>query len=640
MVTGQTRRRWLQVMLLAGWVVFSSLSRSEEFGGDGSSTGQVIVTASRAPEPAEQSFWSTDVLSRQDIQSRQVHSVQDLLADLAGVNIDNTGGLGKQSSLFLRGANSDQTLLLIDGVRVGSATAGTAPLQLLPLDQIDRIEIVRGPRSTLYGSDAMGGVIQIFTRRAPQPGLSFGASVSDGSHDTHDVSGDLQAGSERAWVNLGAENLTTNGYNPCVAGAPAFFGCATGDPGLDGYRNHSGSLAAGVNITSWLSAEVNSMLADGQTYFDAGSSNREQFSEHVSSLRLDGSFGAGPGNDPWHVRLQIGRNDDVERDFLYADPVDRFITRRNSASLSVDGLLSSTLRLVSGADYYEDQVDSDTGYVDSDTGLPVTSRHTTGLFSEFRWALGPWSALAGARYEDNQQFGHHVTQNTGIARDLGDSARLTLTWGTAFHAPTFNDLYYPLFSNSHLQPEQSRSVELGAEGKPKESLHWSVHAYQTRFTDLIEFNSLTFVPENVDRARIRGAELETDWQSTSWKVAGQYTHLEPLDLSAGDNGGDLLLPRRAKDSGSLEVRRFLPHASLGVVGRWEGHRFDDLANTTPLGGYFTMDLLGEWSFAKGWQLEASCANLQNRVYQTAAYFNQDRLHYRVTIRYQLPGAQP
>ena len=635
MVTGPTRRRMLQVILLAGGVACSCVSKSENLGGDDSATGQVIVTASRAPEPAEQSFWSTDVLTRQDIQSRQVQSVQDLLADLAGVSVDNTGGLGKQSSVFLRGANSDQTLLLIDGVRVGSATAGTAPFQLLPLDQIDRIEVVRGPRSTLYGADAMGGVIQIFTRRAPQPGLSFGASVSDGSHDTHDVSGDLQARSERAWVNLGAENLTTNGYNPCVAGAPAFFGCATGDPGLDGYRNHSGSLAAGVDITSWLSAEVNAMLADGQTYFDAGSSNREQFSEHVSSLRLDGSL-----SDAWHARLQIGRNDDVERDFLYADPVDRFITRRDQASLSVDGKITSTLRLVSGADYYEDRVDSDTGYVDSDTGLPVTSRHTTGLFGEFRWEQGPWSALAGARYEDNQQFGHHVTENTGIGRKLSDSVRLTLTWGTAFHAPTFNDLYYPLFSNSHLQPEQSRSVEAGAEGKPVKSLHWSAHVYQTRVDELIVFNSLTFVPENVDRARIRGAELEADWQSTSWKVAGQYTHLEPLDLSAGDNGGDLLLQRRAKDSGSLEVRRFLPHASLGVVGRWEGRRFDDLANTTPLGGYFTVDLLGEWSFAKGWQLEASCANLLNRLYQTAAYFNQDRLHYRVTIRYQLPEAQP
>src|SRR6185437_15218000 len=158
MVTVLKGRRSLQVMLLAGLIACVSAARSQELEAVETPDlpiSHVIVTASRAPEPAEQSFWSTDILTRQDIQSRQVQSVQDLLADLAGVSVDNTGGLGKQSSVFLRGANSDQTLLLIDGVRVGSATAGTAPFQLLPLDQIDRIEVVRGPRSTLYGSDAM-----------------------------------------------------------------------------------------------------------------------------------------------------------------------------------------------------------------------------------------------------------------------------------------------------------------------------------------------------------------------------------------------------------------------------------------------------------------------------------------------------
>ncbi|HWG30343.1 MAG TPA: TonB-dependent receptor [Steroidobacteraceae bacterium] len=628
-MAGRALRSGLLGLLAA---TFASRSQAQFPGPDPDYTSEpVIITASRVGEPASGSFWSSSILTQQDIQTRQVQSVQDLLADLAGINVGNAGGLGKQSSLFLRGTNSDHTLLLIDGVRVGSATAGTAPIQALALEQIDRIEIVRGPRSTLYGSDAMGGVIQIFTRRAPQAGLSFGASVSEGSHDTHDVSGDLQARGERAWVNLGAENLTTNGYNPCVAGAPLFFGCATDAPGLDGYRNHSGSLAAGVEVTSWLSAEVHSMIADGQNYFDAGTANREEFSERVHSLSLDGSLG-----QEWHAQLQLGRSEDVERDFLYADPVDRFITRRDSASLSVDGHINSMLRLVSGADYYEDRVDSDTGYIQSDTGLPVTSRHTTGVFSELRGEWAGWSALAGARYEDNQQFGHHLTENAGIGRKLGDTLQLTLTWGTAFHAPTFNDLYYPLFSNSHLQPEQSRSIELGADGK-QGPLHWSAHVYQTRIDRLIEFNSLTFVPENLDRARIRGAELQADWQSRDWKLAAQYTHLDPLDLGAGDNGADLLLPRRAKDSGSLEVRRLLPRASLGLVGRWEGRRFDDFANTTPLGGYFTLDLLGEWRFARGWQLEASCANLLNRVYQTAAYFNQDRLHYRLTVRYQLPG---
>ena len=624
MIKGLAGRRALQSALLVSLASVAPVSRSAD-------DPEVLVTASRVPEAADDTLWSSSILTRQDIQARQAQSVPDLLAELPGVSVGNTGGLGKQSSVFLRGANSDQTLVLIDGIRVGSATAGTAPLQLLPLDQIDRIEVVRGPRSTLYGSDAMGGVIQIFTRRAPEPGVSFGASVMDGSHDTHDIAGNLQARGAQAWVNLGAENLTTDGYDPCLPGAPAFFGCATGAAGLDGYRNHSGSLAAGVSLTDRLSAQVHSLLAEGQTYFDAGFSTREAFSERVNSLQLDGAL-----SDTWHARLQTGRNDDVERDFLYADPVDRFTTRRDSASLTLDGTIHSILRLASGVDYYEDRVDSDTAFVDSDTGLRRTARHTTGVFTELRAEPGPWSALLGGRYEDNQQFGTHFTGNAGIGRKLSDALRLTLTWGTAFHAPTFNDLYYPGFSNPHLRPEQSQSIELGADGTAR-GLHWSLHAYQTRIDQLIVFDSLTFLPQNIARARIRGAELQADWHNASWRVGGQVTRMDPLSLGGGDQGGDLLLPRRAKESGSIEVRRLLPEASFGVVGRWEGRRFDDSANTTPLGGYFTLDLLGEWRFARGWQLQASCANLLDRSYQTAAYFAQDGFHYSVTIRYQFPG---
>ncbi len=623
MIKGLAGRRALQSVLLVFVTCIAPVSWSAD-------DSQVLVTASRVPEAADDTFWSSSILTRQDIQSRQAQSVQDLLAELPGVSVDNTGGLGKLSSVFVRGASSDQTLVLIDGIRVGSATAGTAPLQLLPVDQIDRIEVVRGPRSTLYGSDAMGGVIQIFTRRAPQPGLAFSGSVTDGSHDTHDIAGSLQARGAQVWVNLGAENLTTNGYNPCLPGAPAFFGCATGAPGLDGYRNHSGSLAAGVEITDRLSAQVHSLLADGQTYFDAGFSNREEFSERVNSVQLDGSL-----SDAWHARLQAGRNDDVERDFLYADPVDRFITRRDSASLTVDGTIYSLLRLASGVDYYEERVDSDTLFVDSDNGAPRTSRHTTGVFSELRAESGPWSALIGARYEDNQQFGTHVTGNAGIARKLSDALRLTLTWGTAFHAPTFNDLYYPGFSNPHLRPEQSKSVEIGADGTAG-YLHWSLHAYETRTDQLIVFDSVSFLPQNIARARVRGAELQADWHTATWKVGGQLTRMDPVNLGGAAQGGDLLLPRRAQQTGSIEVRRLLPNASFGVVGRWEGRRFDDSANTTPLGGYFTLDLLAEWRFARGWQLQASCANLLDRNYQTAAYFAQDGLHYSVTIRYQFP----
>jgi vitamin B12 transporter len=593
---------------------------------------QVIVTASRVPEPVADSFWSATVLTRADIEARQVQSLPDLLADLAGINIDQTGGLGQASSVFIRGAESDHTLLLIDGVRVGSATLGAPPFAIIPLEQIDHVEVVRGPRSTLYGSDAVGGVIQIFTRHATEPGLNFGASAMDGSHDTHEFSGNFTARGERAWMSLAGDTLTTNGIASCLPGAlSAGAGCFQDHPSAapNGFHNHSGSLTAGMRVTEQLTAQAEALVTDGWTAFDGDFDNNLEFTEKVTTLHLDQAV-----SDAWHLRLMAGRDVDEERDFFKLTPAGVFDTTRNSVSLQIDGKAGSAVRVLGGVDYERVKVDSDTPFT-------VTARTTRGVFTELRGQSGPWSALAGARVEDNGQFGNHGTGNVGLARQLGSAARCTLTWGTAFRAPTFDELYFPGFGNSQLAPETSRSFEAGLDGAGG-ALRWSAHAYQTDINHLIAFDPSTFTPQNIDRARIRGVELQGDWHNSAWGIGGQLTAMEPLNLSPGP-AYDNLLNRRARQSGALAVRRFLQapafgaRGSLGVVGRWEGRRFDDLANTLPMGGYLTVDLLTQWAFGNGWSLEARAANLLDRDYQTAAYFAQDGRHYAVTIRYQSQG---
>ncbi|TLY58697.1 MAG: TonB-dependent receptor, partial [Gammaproteobacteria bacterium] len=540
MSTGLSARRGAQGALALYLALLSGASWPAD-------DSQVVVTASRIEEPVADSFWSSTVLTREDIESRQVSSLQDLLADLAGVNIDNTGGLGKASSLFLRGASADHTLLLIDGTRVGSATLGVEPFELIPLEQIDRIEIVRGPRSTLYGSDAVGGVVQIFTRHPSQPGFAAGGSVMDGSHDTHEFTADLQARGERAWASISGDTLTTRGISTCLPGAlAANAGCFLDapNPNPDGFHNHSGSLSAGVRLSERLTARLDSLIADGWTAFDGDFTNNTQFTERVTSLHLDGSV-----TDAWHARLTAGRNVDVQKNFLDRDPSSRFDTTRDSASLQIDGQATPALRVISGADYENDRIDSDTPY-------DLTSRHTRGVFTELRGELAAWSALAGARLEDNSQFGNHVTENFGITRKLGERQRLTATWGTAFRAPTFNELYYPGFGNRSLLPETSRSAELGADGSTG-ALRWSLHAYQTTIDRLIAFafdaTTTSFLPQNVARARIRGAELQADWHNRAWKIGGQLTRMEPLNLS-DDSNSEHLLPRSAKTSAALQVR--------------------------------------------------------------------------------------
>jgi vitamin B12 transporter len=589
---------------------------------------QVIVTAARAPEPEDQSFFSSTLLTRADIEARQASSVQELLAGLAGINVDSSGGLGQQSSVFIRGADSDHTLLLIDGVRVGSATLGIAPFEIIPLEQIDHIEVVRGPRSTLYGSDAVGGVIQIFTRQAGEPGATLGGSAMTGSYDTHEFTGYAAARGRAAWGSISGGVLTTAGIAACLPSAVA--GCF--DPAApqvpDGHQNRSGSISAGVQLTDRLTASADVLYTHGWTAFDgAGFDDRLDFQEKVFTVHLEQAIGS-----TWHLKLMAGRDADDERDFLDPTPVGTFDTVRNSASLQADGKLGDALRLIGGVDY-EDV------HVDSDTPFEVTSRTTRAAFSELHADLGGWSALAGARFEDNEQFGAHWTGNLGLTRRLGAGTRFILSWGTAFRAPTFDELFFPGFGNPNLKPETSQSWESGLDGG-EGALRWSLHAYQTTIDEEISIDPLTFLPVNINRSRIRGVELQGDWHGADWVVGGQLTGLEPRNVSPGPEYDDLL-PRRAQQSASLTVRRLLHPASsggadgsVGVVARWEGRRYDDLANTLPMGGYLTADLLTQWRLARDWTLEAKAANVFDRSYQTAAYYAQPGRSYGVTIRYR------
>jgi len=613
----------------------------------------VLVTASRQTESLDEVLWSSDVLTRADIQGSQALSLQSLLVQLPGVQYDNTGGLGKQTSLFVRGMNGQQTLLLIDGVRVGSATTGLPPIELIPVDQIDRIEVVRGPRSSLYGSDAMGGVIQIFTRAAAQPGLTGEASASGGTYSTFNGTLSLHDDFGPAWLGASGNVLHTAGFESCsgvpVPGQPT-TDCFGNPADHDGYLNRSGSFTGGARFGAGWTAALDALLTSGHTDYDGTYSDSTEFAEHVLALHLDG-----PISDRWSVHAMGGRDVDDANDFLGGTPVDRYETSRNSASVQLDGTIVQALRIVAGSDWYADHVGA--VQIFDGTVSPIefarASRDTTGTFLELHGTTGVVTELASVRYEHNTQFGDHVTQDLGAGWQITPHYRLTATWGTAFHAPTFNDLYFPSFpgfppsSNPGLKPEVSRSVELGFEGR-WESLRWSLHTYQTTVRDLITYLPPDYTPINLDEARIRGVELEGAWRQGDWTLSGEATGLDPVDRSPATPGNPStfgnLLPRRAQSSAFLEVRRTLwSRLSLATRGRWEGRRFDDLANTVPLGGYFLLDFLADASFGDGWSLEGRIANALGRTYHTAAnenppnpitYYNQPGRELNLTVRYR------
>lgn len=611
---------------------------------------QIVVTAAREPQSLDQVLWSTDVLTRPQIESSQTLSFQDLLAQLPGVDIDNTGGLGKQTSLFVRGMNSEQTLLLVNGVQVGSATNGLPPIELIPVDQIERVEVVRGPLSTLYGSDAMGGVIQIFTRDGEKPGFGVDASATGGTYSTFNEALSAHAGFGSVWLDASGQVQHTAGFEACSAPAGAPAGdCFGGAPDRDGYRNRSGSFTAGVRLAPGWTASANSLLTSGHTDYDGSYSDSTQFLERVTSAHLDGQIG-----DDWSLHASGGRDVDDANDFLAAVPVDRYQTRRDTASLQIEGRIIRPLSLIAGSDWKGERIDAVNVFdsVASPVGFARTTRDSSGTFLELHGSTGVVTELAGVRYEHNTQFGDHVTYDTGAGWRFARHWRLTATWGTAFHAPTFNDLYFPSFpgfppsSNPDLSPETSRSAELGI-ATDWATFHGSLHAYQTDVSHLITYAPPDYTPYNLAQARIRGVELSGEWRHDAWVVSGQVTALDPRDHSApavavaGTAGN--LLPRRAQSSAFLDVRRTLfGRVDISARGRWQGRRFDDLANTVPLGGYFLLGLLADVHLGHGWSVQGRISNALGRTYYTAAaadfaptpeYYNQPGRELDLTLRY-------
>jgi vitamin B12 transporter len=333
------------------------------------SLAPVVVTATRTERPVEDT--PASVTEREEIERRQAQSVQDLLRGVPGLSISNDGGLGKTTSLFMRGTESDHLLVLIDGVRAGSATTGAMAFQDLPVDQIERIEIVRGPRSSLYGSEAIGGVIQIFTRKGGA-GLKPYLSVGAGSHSMYKVTGGLSGGDERGFYSLNGSRLETRGFNACDGrSATLFGGCFTDEPDDDGYRNTSGSAKAGYRFDNGLAVEGNFWQAEGDNKYDGSFQNRSTFVQQT----LGGRLRYAP-TDFWTTSLRAGRTLDESDNYLRRQFVSAFNTQRVSTTWQNDFTLAEGHLLALGLDYYNDQVSSTEHYA-------VTSRDDKAGFLQY-----------------------------------------------------------------------------------------------------------------------------------------------------------------------------------------------------------------------------------------------------------------
>jgi vitamin B12 transporter len=588
-----------------------------------------LITASRTAQTVEQSLAAVTVFDRAQIEQSQASSVPELLQKVPGVSLTNNGGPGKSTSVFIRGSNANHILVLIDGIKVGSVTSGSAAFQDLPIELIERIEVVRGPRSSLYGSEAIGGVIQIFTRRGQGQGAKPFFSAGVGSHNSYNGSAGISGGNGAGWYSLGVSSNDTDGINVKARDASGY------EPDRDGYRNLSASLRGGYRFASGLELDAN--LLQAKSHNDYDSVNRRGtagFGAHSDGLsKVAGLRARFAPLEPWQVSLQAGRSEDKSDAFTDGQFSSRFDSRRDSLSWQNELSLGEGHALVLGLDHQRDQVSGSTAYAED-------SRDNMGHFVQYLGNAGRHDWQLALRRDDDQQFGRQHTGSLAYGFAWSEALRSTLSYGTAFKAPTFNQLYFPGFGNPDLQAETSKSLELGLNGRHAWG-HWALNAYRSQIDNLISTVRVNgqSQAQGVDTARIRGVELVLGSALLGWDWQANYS------LMSTENRSKRLAPdgqpfygrelnRRPGQMLNLDIDRRFADLSLGASLHVQESTYDDLANQVELDGFVTLDLRAEYRLSPQWRLQGRVSNLLDAQYQTADGFNQMGRALQLSLRYQ------
>lgn len=551
----------------------------------------VVVTATRHAQDADTALAAITVITRADLERSQAPDLIAVLGQQAGIDVSRTGGPGQASTLFLRGANSNQTLILIDGIRVAATGSGLFDLAHLPPDQIERIEIVRGPRAALWGSDAIGGVIQIFTRDP----LGSSARLTAGRYGHAEASVGTAINGDTGSLGITAGYSHTNGFNATTPGAFGF------DPDRDGTTNRNLSLR-GSRALGAQQLGLTVLVTDADVAFDQGASAVRNVSGGLSV--------AGALSGAWTHRLTLGfAREDLDTP-AFASVLD---SRRQSADWVLSRPWARGVVSVGVSGEHEQGRSLGFGVVDFDR-----SRDAFAGFAAYAAQFGTQSLETAARYDDNSQFGHELTASAAWGWQFHRLARLRASWGQGFRAPNFNELYSPGFGglfagNSDLHPERSRTVEAGIELRPRTNQQVSLSFYRTRVGDLVAFDGENFAAVNIARTRLDGAELEYRIIGAHWQtqITGGWQRAQDRDSGAA------LLRRPARKLGTELTYRFDNGWLLGLDWRAVSARADFDGN---LGGYARVDLRASVPLGRHWRSQVRMENLGNRDYSLARGF--------------------
>lgn len=586
-------------LAVLGIAIASSLSVHAE---EAKSLDTIQVTANRSEVSVEKTLASVTVITRSDIERSQAPDVAALLGQQAGLDILRSGGTGANISVFTRGSNSNHTLILINGIRVNTVMQGSYDFSNLPVAMIERVEIVRGPRAALWGSDAIGGVINIFTREKN----SF-AEFRAGSYGRAEFDAGFGYGNEENNFGAAFGYGTADGFSATNSG---FY------PDDDGFRNShlllNGKLAIGTHS---LGAFVTAI--DAHSDFDEGETDRKSREVGVA---LKGKI-----TDSWQHSVTISHS----YDRLETPAFDSVIGNRRLGFDWINTIdVNGQNRINVGVNWSQESgFSEDLGFSSIDE-----TRRNAGLFAAWRGEFERNTFELAARHDDNSQFGSKTTGQAAWGFEISDAARLRASWGQGFRAPNFNELYYPGFFGffagyAGLRPETSDSAELGFTFDIGDRQTLEVSAYRTNVTDLIAFEGDNFSAVNVDHARLKGVEVEYKFKAEDFSLTANGGWQDARDLD-----DDHKLLRRAD-------RKLNINADFKINDQWDwGVDFQAASKRPDFGlnyspGYGRVDARLAFHFANAWTLEARVENLGDKDYELIPGYNTPGRSGMVTLRW-------
>ena len=580
------------VGILGGVIpAFSQSTPSRSFG------DTIVVTASLEKEAEDALPATVDVVGSKEIEARQSTAVLDLLATLPSMSVVRSGSPGQVTSLFTRGTESNHTLALWNGIELNDPYFGGFNWGFLATDGVDRIEVVRGPFSSLYGGDALGGVVQVLSAR--QQGVQLNLEAGENSY----ARAGLAAG-----TNIGSVQIDVAGH----------LRRGDGQVENDDYQGDEIMVRADWSLRPGMSIglALRGLNADTGIAYSGGSpSPRRRISWQEKLVGLPFRFEGGS----WRVDAQLSG---IFYDSTFRDPEDFFgFTASDTESQVARARAVASYRLRKPGSWVAFGGEADESEVtDSSvfgTNLDGEGQRNWAVFSELYYRVGDFNFDLGLRHDENNVYGGQTSPRLGVQWLATERARLWASYGEAFAAPAVGELYFPISGNPDLLPEISRSVELGAEYLLS-SWRFSLVGYDNDLSNLIDFDFVEFKNINIGRARTRGAEAAVAYAENRWAARWNAAYLDAKDLDT-----DEPLLRRPRESSNLVVSYAPVTWSVTLTGRYVGERDDidpvSFARTTN-DSYIRFDLAGRWQAMKALAPYLRVENFTDEDYQEALGF--------------------